>query len=75
LDRQEGRESGVRVNLNVDGRIALAQKRDGKEPERPYSWNFTVRVSLELHHRVATAAARKCKSVNTFVAETLDQSA
>jgi predicted HicB family RNase H-like nuclease len=47
----------------------------GKEPERPYSGNFTVRISPELHRRVATAAAKSGKSVNTFVAETLEQSA
>src|SRR4029077_2761350 len=46
-----------------------------KEPQRPYSGNFTVRISPELHRRVATAAARSGKSVNTFVAETLDRSA
>jgi predicted HicB family RNase H-like nuclease len=47
----------------------------GKEPERPYSGNFTVRISPELHRRVATAAARSGKSVNTFVAESLERSA
>jgi predicted HicB family RNase H-like nuclease len=47
----------------------------GKEPQRPYSGNFTVRISPELHRRVATAAARTGKSVNTFVAETLERSA
>jgi predicted HicB family RNase H-like nuclease len=47
----------------------------GKEPERPYSGNFTVRISPELHRRVAAAAARSGKSVNTFVAETLERSA
>jgi predicted HicB family RNase H-like nuclease len=46
-----------------------------KEPERPYSGNFTVRISPELHRRVAAAAARSGKSVNTFVAETLERSA
>lgn len=44
----------------------------GKEPQRPYSGNFTVRLSPELHRRVATAAARSGKSVNGFVAETLE---
>jgi predicted HicB family RNase H-like nuclease len=34
-----------------------------------------VRISPELHRRVATAAARSGKSVNTFVAETLERSA
>ena len=47
----------------------------GKEPQRPYSGNFTVRISPELHRRVATAAARNGKSVNSFVAETLERSA
>ncbi len=47
----------------------------GKEPQRPYSGNFTVRITPELHRRVATAAARSGKSVNTFVAETLERSA
>jgi predicted HicB family RNase H-like nuclease len=46
----------------------------GKEPQRPYSGNFTMRMSPELHRRVATAA-RSGKSVNTFVAETLERSA
>ena len=47
----------------------------GKEADRPYSGNFTVRISPELHRRVATAAARSGKSVNAFVAETLERSA
>lgn len=44
----------------------------GKEPERPYSGNFTVRIPPELHRRIATAAARAGKSVNGFVTETLE---
>ncbi len=44
----------------------------GKEPERPYSGNFTVRVSPELHRRIAAAAAREGKSVDAFVASTLE---
>jgi len=47
----------------------------GKEPQRPYSGNFTVRVSPDLHRRVATTAARRGKSVNAFVAESLERSA
>jgi predicted HicB family RNase H-like nuclease len=47
----------------------------GREPERPYSGNFTVRLSPELHRRIALAAARKGKSVNAFVAETLEGAA
>ena len=54
--------------------VAWCRER-GKEPQRPYSGSFTVRISPELHRRVATAAARSGKSVNTFVAETLERSA
>ena len=44
----------------------------GKEPERPYSGNFTVRIPPDLHRRIATAAAKAGQSVNGFVAETLE---
>ncbi|MEO5335797.1 MAG: toxin-antitoxin system HicB family antitoxin [Magnetospirillum sp. WYHS-4] len=44
----------------------------GKEPEKPYSGSFTVRIGPELHRRIADAAARKGKSLNGFVAETLE---
>lgn len=46
----------------------------GKEPERPYSGNFTVRLSPELHRRIASMAARQHKSINAFVADTLERS-
>jgi predicted HicB family RNase H-like nuclease len=52
--------------------VAWCRER-GKEPERPYSGNFTVRLSPELHRRIATAAARQGKSVNAFIAEILDR--
>jgi len=45
----------------------------GKEPERPYSGNLMLRVSPDLHRRVATAAARAGQSVNSFIADTLDR--
>jgi predicted HicB family RNase H-like nuclease len=45
----------------------------GKQPERPYSGNFSVRLSPELHRRVAAAAARNGESVNAFVASALER--
>jgi predicted HicB family RNase H-like nuclease len=45
----------------------------GKEPERPYSGNFTVRLPPELHRRIASTAARQHKSLNAFVVEALDR--
>jgi len=49
-------------------------KTRGKAPERPYSGNFTLRLSPDLHRRVATEAAKRGKSVNAFVADTLERS-
>lgn len=43
----------------------------GKEPDRPYSGNFTLRLPPELHRRIAAAAAREGKSLNGFVIEML----
>jgi predicted HicB family RNase H-like nuclease len=45
----------------------------GKQPEKPYSGNFTVRLAPELHRRVAVAAAREGKSINAYVAEALNK--
>ncbi|MEO5372697.1 MAG: type II toxin-antitoxin system HicB family antitoxin [Alphaproteobacteria bacterium] len=52
--------------------IAWCQER-GKEPERPYSGNFTVRLPPDLHRRIATAAASRGESVNAFVREALER--
>jgi predicted HicB family RNase H-like nuclease len=43
----------------------------GKQPERPYSGHFTLRLAPDLHRRIATAAARERKSVNSFIADAL----
>ncbi len=48
-------------------------KERGKHPEKPYSGNFSLRLSPELHRRIAVAAAREGKSINGFVAEALDK--
>lgn len=48
-------------------------KERGKEPERPYSGNFSLRISPELHRRVAAAAARTGKSINGYVADALER--
>jgi predicted HicB family RNase H-like nuclease len=50
-------------------------KERGKEPERPYSGNFTLRVTPDLHRRVASAAVRSGKSLNTFIKDALEQMA
>jgi len=45
----------------------------GKDPERPYSGTLTLRMSPTLHRRVAEAATRSDKSLNSFINETLER--
>ena len=42
-------------------------KDDGIEPEKPYSGNFTVRFTPELHQRLAVGAKALGISINGFV--------
>ena len=45
----------------------------GKTPQKPYSGKFNVRIPPELHQRVVTQAIHDGKSLNMWVAETLDR--
>jgi predicted HicB family RNase H-like nuclease len=45
----------------------------GKEPQRPYSGRFNVRIKPELHQRIASRAAQDGKSLNAWVAEALSK--
>jgi predicted HicB family RNase H-like nuclease len=48
-------------------------REQGKEPEKPYSGQFLVRATPELHRAVAIAAARSKKSLNAWVTEALSR--
>ncbi len=48
-------------------------KERGVEPERPYSGTLSLRLSPELHRRVAEQAAKAGKSINQFIAERLEE--
>lgn len=49
-------------------------KAKGKEPNRPCSGRFNLRVSPMLHSEIVSAAAKAGKSLNQWVAEALDNS-
>jgi predicted HicB family RNase H-like nuclease len=49
-------------------------KEQGTEPERPFSGKFQLRLTSELHQRVAIAATRAGKSINAFITELLTAS-
>jgi predicted HicB family RNase H-like nuclease len=48
-------------------------KEKGIEPYKDYSGKFNLRISPSLHAEIATRAAAEGKSINQWVAETLDQ--
>lgn len=43
----------------------------GKEPNRPYSGKFTLRIEPELHARLAAQARAMGKSLNQYAADLL----
>lgn len=63
----------IRKNFRdaVDDYLAFC-KEEGREPNVPYKGTFNVRVTPELHRRVATLAERNGKKLNTVVNEALE---
>ena len=59
-------------HASVDDYLEFCAER-GEDPEKPYSGNFPVRTTPEIHKRVSMAAATSGVSVNAFVAELLDK--
>ena len=57
----------------VEDYLAWCAER-GKEPEKPYSGKFLVRVPPEVHRRLSIEAAKIGKSLNALVAERLTPS-
>jgi predicted HicB family RNase H-like nuclease len=48
---------------------------DGVEPEKPYSGTLSIRITPDLHQRVASLAVRNGKSINATIAEVLESAA
>jgi predicted HicB family RNase H-like nuclease len=56
----------------VDDYLATCA-RLGDAPNRPYSGKLTLRIPPSVHAAIATAAEASGKSLNKWVADTLDQ--
>lgn len=54
----------------VDDYLALCQA-EGKEPERAFKGSFNVRISPELHKKLAVRAASQQMSLNSYVVQAL----
>lgn len=46
---------------------------EGKQPQRPYSGRFNVRISPELHQQIAQEAAHAGKSLNAWLSDSLSR--
>ena len=59
---------------SVDDYLELC-KEVGKEPEKPFSGRFNIRISPELHQQIAKKAADAGMSLNGWVNEKLEHAA
>lgn len=57
----------------VDDYLALCEA-EGRQPEKAYKGSFNIRVSPELHRRLAMRAAAGQMSLNSFVERALAKS-
>lgn len=47
-------------------------KEDNIPPEKPYSGKFNIRITPELHKKIAVQAAMEKKSMNEWISEILE---
>lgn len=55
---------------SIEDYLAWCRER-GKEPEKPFSGKFVVRIDPEAHRRITLAAHEEGKSLNAWAAEHL----
>ncbi len=60
--------------VSVEDYLEFCRERS-EEPEKPFSGNFLVRLSPDVHRTIAVAAAREQKSLNKWASETLERAA
>jgi len=70
-----GFEGGSVTDLEKDFHEAIEDyletcREIGKEPEKPFSGRFVVRIPSELHCAVALEAKKQKKSINSWIADT-----
>ena len=58
----------------VDDYLKTCEKL-GREPSRPYSGQFRLRLAPEVHARAAMAAELQGKSLNTWAADVIEEAA
>jgi hypothetical protein len=70
------RKHGITVRSTIDlliAQIAIENATRGKEPEKPFKGSFNVRISADLHRRLALTASARGVSLNTLVENATQQ--
>jgi predicted HicB family RNase H-like nuclease len=62
-----GRVVGIRDGVNFHGNNG---EEIGQKPEKPYSGKISLRIPVEVHAAVATAAEARGDSLNKWIRET-----
>ena len=57
---------------SVDDYLAWCAE-EGRDPEKPFSGKFIVRIDPNLHRRISTEAQIRNKSLNQWVEDTLEE--
>jgi predicted HicB family RNase H-like nuclease len=55
---------------SVDDYLEFCEQR-GEDPERPFSGNFTVRISPKLHRQISILSGRSGMSLNAYIQKKL----
>ena len=53
--------------------ISELEAAQSKEPDRPFSGSFNIRIGSDLHRKVAIAAKQADRSLNDFIKQSLEQ--
>ncbi len=57
---------------SVDDYLSFCAER-GEKPDKPYSGTLRLRLDPELHRKAATAAKKAGKSLNSYIAESVER--
>ena len=60
--------------FSIDDYLAICAER-GREPDKPYSGRIPLRIPPSLHRAATVAARSEGKSLNSWIAETVERAA
>lgn len=65
-------ELNAEFQISIDEYLAFCKEKN-REPEKPYSGKFNVRITPSLHRKIAVKAAKEHKSINDLVVDALEK--